>query len=134
MKPIARKDFVKAVREGKADAKTSRQALLNQTESERREKIDSDIDDREPMDRVADELVAFTKAVQDMTQTQAQTLMAVLKTLLEAISEMGQQNKAVQVDISDTRPREWNVEVEKRDRNGMIESVKLVAGREETVQ
>ncbi|MFH1230997.1 MAG: hypothetical protein V1709_05815 [Planctomycetota bacterium] len=70
-----------------------------------------EIDDRDPMDRVADELAKFTEAIKTMSQEQAEALLKALQLLV----------------LATDRPKEWSIEVAKRDRNGMIESVRLIA-------
>lgn len=73
-----------------------------------------EIDDREPMDRVADELVKFTEAVQTMTKSQAEEIAKVLKLVLAAVEKP-------------QAPREWSLKVVRRNSDGMIEGVNLVA-------
>jgi len=121
LKAIKRKDFATAVKDKRTDRKLDRKTVLNLAAG-----TNDEIDDRDPMDRVADELIQFTSAVQSMTQSQAGEVANMLKLLLAAIQKIGQQQE-VKVNIADTRPKAWDVKVNGRNEKGRIESVRLVA-------
>lgn len=100
------------------------------------------VDDREPMERVADELVNFTETVREMSKFQSDEIINILKTVVSAVEKISNQKidikqdpvkivqEAMKLDLNDSRPKEWNMEVTKRDSNGMISSVKLIAGED----
>lgn len=75
-----------------------------------------EVDDREPMDRVADELIKFTATVQALSKSQAEEITKVLKLVLAAVEKP-----------QATPPREWKLTVVRRNSDGMIEGVRLVA-------
>jgi hypothetical protein len=130
MKPIDRKALLKAAQEGRTDVKEVRKSMLSPVAQQKHE-----IDERDPMDRVADELSRFTEAVYTMGQGQAQELTKILQLVLTAVDRIGQRNtqmhesgqQPIRVNLADTRPTEWGVEIVSRDREGKIEKVKLKA-------
>lgn len=95
--------------------------------------VDVDIDDRDPMDRVADELVHFAATMQTLSCEQAKEITALLKLMIETIEKIGQARPApVNVQVADAKPREWNIAVTRRDKDGLIEGIKLTAAGKPT--
>ena len=137
MKPIERKKLIEAAKSGNADKKLVAQVMMGTVPAE---KPAAQIDDREPMDRVADELARFTDAVQELTRAQATAMAGALKQMLAAVEAIAtNKDKAlqpmkldpVQIDIADSRPRAWEVTVTGRDRAGHIETVQVSAKHRE---
>lgn len=126
MRPIDRKTLIDSAKSGRADINAVMKALGKPAEAV------CDIDDRDPMDRVADELVRFTAAIQEMNQTQAAEAASVLRQILMAIKAM-KEHSAVAPAITmppPERPTEWKCEVTARDKNGHIAAIKLKAEKE----
>lgn len=73
------------------------------------------------MDKVADELSAFTKSIKQINSSQAQDMIKVLSIMVKALEKIGQEKP------EEKRPTEWNLEVVSRDENGYIEKAKMVA-------
>jgi len=117
MKPISHKDLFSKAQKGQA----SFEALLPKD----REEIE--LDDRDPMERVADELAKFSEAVTRLSQTQAQEVTAVLGLILNVLKTIAQpkQEKPIKIDLSDTRPTAWDVQVTQRDLRGKIQQIKI---------
>lgn len=99
-----------------------------------REDDDDDIDEREPMDRVADELISFTKAMREMNDAQAKDVTKILKLLLTAIEKISvhkeEKKDALKVDITDSRAKEWTMSVVRRSAGGLIEDVRISAKKD----
>ena len=121
MKPIDRKALLMEARAGNTDLKEARKALLRPVNEK-----NITIDDRDPMDRVADELSRFTMAVQEMGQSQDKDMASVLNIIRSAVDKIGELKVKMPVQ-EDTGPREWVIEIVSRDREGKIEKVKLTA-------
>lgn len=80
------------------------------------------LDGRTGMDRIADELVSFTKSAQTINAEQSQNLIKILTAMIRVLEKIGQEKPVVV-----SKPTEWNMEVTSRDSNGFIEGVKLVS-------
>ena len=139
MKPIDSKKLLEAAKNGNVDPKSVMRAaytksILGAIQRNVGTKPDFEIDDREPMDRVADELARFTDAVRELNQAQAATLAEALSMLMTAVQSVAKASGnavPVQVDIADSRPRAWEVTVTGRDRAGHIETVQVSAKHRE---
>lgn len=137
MKPIDSKKLLEAAKNGNVDPKSVMRAaytksILGAIQRNVGTKPDFELDDREPMDRVADELSKFTAAVRELGQAQAATLAEALAMLVAAVQSVATSSTApVQVDIADSRPRAWEVTVTGRDRAGHIETVQVSAKNRE---
>jgi hypothetical protein len=79
-----------------------------------------EVDDRDAMERVGDELVRLIETMQIMSKTQADNVASILKVISDSIS------KPKEI-IPDTRIKEWDIKVTSRDKNGMIDAAKLTA-------
>lgn len=80
------------------------------------------LDDRNGMERVADELINFTKSAQNINTEQSQSLIKILTALIKVLENIGKDKPIVM-----NRPTEWNLKITNRDSKGYIEGVKLVA-------
>ena len=116
MKNIDRTELRKAVKEGRANSKDVFPVISKEP---------TQIDDREPLDRMADELVRFTEVIQGMNQTQATEIAKVLQTILSVVERIAK--------IDSVKPTEWLVKVTARDNMGLIKDVKLVANDNKTL-
>jgi len=93
-----------------------------------------DMDEREPMERMADEMENFSKSILEMNMSQLEALQKVMRTILTLTEKMCKvEPEPVNVQIVDTRPLAWNIDVEKRDGHGRIEKISLTANKE-TIQ
>lgn len=121
MKNLDKEAIKKAADEGRIDKK----AVFSL------EKKKPALDDREPMDRMADELKRFTAAVQGMTQIQAKEMASLLQTILGVVERIASVERMAlterKVEVPERRPLAWSVKVIGRDSAGMIEDVQLTA-------
>lgn len=139
MKPIDSKKLLEAAKNGNVDPKSVMRAaytksILGAIQRNVGTKQEVELDDREPMDRVADELSKFTAAVRELGQSQAATLAEALAMLVAAVQSVAATTATqapVQVDIADSRPKAWTVTVTGRDRAGHIETVQVAAKNRE---
>lgn len=89
-----------------------------------------EIDDREPMDRLADELGRFVQAMQKMNarqMAQAQEILATLRQQTERAERGAAPPVPVMVDLSAGRPSRYRVTVTGRDKSGHIATVDIEA-------
>jgi hypothetical protein len=142
MKAIDSKNLIKAMKDGKTEKKQ-----ISMTK-----KPPLNVDDREPMERVADELINFAEVIQSMNKSQldeinkiveviqtmnrsqADEVTKLLKLVLAAIEKIGQIKQPLplvkeseKLTSINTRPREWEL-IPIRDSNGLINKIKVVAG------
>jgi len=91
-----------------------------------------DLDEREPMERMADEMEKFSNAIGDMNKKQLEAIANLMKTVLSLVETMGRKTdpEPVVVNVQDSRPMAWQVDVEKRDSHGRIEKISLTANKE----
>ena len=80
--------------------------------------------------RMSKELARFTKATEDMNQSQAKDVVRVLQLVLTAVDSMGKEPVVpvmapVKVDIKDTRPVPTGIRVTKRDKAHLIDEVEF---------
>jgi len=92
---------------------------------------DYDLDEREPMERMADEMEKFSSAIGDMNKKQLEAIANMMKTMISLVETMGKQKdpEPVVVNVQDSRPLAWSVDVSKRDGQGRIEKIRLTANK-----
>jgi Mg2+ and Co2+ transporter CorA len=93
---------------------------------------DYDLDEREPMERMADEMEKFSSAIGDMNKKQLEAIANMMKTMISLVETMGKQKdpEPVVVTVQDNRPLAWVVDVSQRDGQGRIEKINLTANKE----
>ncbi len=117
MKPINEKELFKQVKSGNI----SRDVFLKSTK--KAEPVV--LDDRESIERVADELEQFSKAILTMNQQQAQAISQTLKVIMTAVDSIS--SMKVAVSNTSTVVKKWGVEEIERDKNGLIKQFKVIA-------
>ena len=119
MKPIGRKELIEKVRAGEVD----RKALRHLRQSA--EPDDFDLDEREPIERVADELETFSKSLLNMSTQQAEAMSKMLNIVMLAVNNISD----IKVNIPETKTQEqinqWDIKVVKRSAKGLIEQITL---------
>jgi hypothetical protein len=121
MKPIDKQALFKAAREGKADIKQVRE-LVSQLADE---PPPDGPEDKDPAERIADELSRFTESIMAMNKVQAQALATVLHSVLLAVEKIAALKievpsaKAPVIDFPE-RPTAWQVNAT-RDHRGLIQ-------------
>jgi len=127
MRSVNRKDLMTAAKTGNANMDSVQKALFAN------DAPDLDIDDQDPMDRVADELAKFSEAVRialgaSRTNEVAEALQVVRKAM-EKISEPKDAPAPVEVniDVADTRPKAWDITVTQYDDAGRISRMRVTA-------
>jgi hypothetical protein len=138
MKAIDSKNLIKAMKDGKTEKKQ-----ISMTK-----KSPLNIDDREPIERVADEMTNIAESIhtmnqsrsneitkiveviQTMSRSQADEVTKLLKLVLVAIEKVGMEKQKTPVTQSpekeDVKPKKWKLTIAERDTNGMIKSINLV--------
>ena len=116
MKTIGRKELMTKIRAGEVD----KEYLKRPPEEEV-----SELDEREPIERVADEMETFSKSLINMSTQQAENMSRMLGMVLQAVNKMA----SIKVDIP-TQPEQkqidnWVIKVVKRDTKGLIEQITL---------
>ena len=119
MKTIGRKELISKIRAGEADNKSLR----------RPEEEDFDLDEREPIERVADEMETFSKSLLNMSRQQAESMSKMLGMMIQAVNKMA----AIKVDIPAMPEQQkqidsWSIKVVKRSDKGLIEQISLQGG------
>jgi len=128
MKLLDIKEARSAASKGLADHKEISRAMISPKQE------DYDLDEREPMERMADEMEKFSKAIGDMNKKQLDAISQMMKTVLSIVEKKGAEvEQPVTVTIQDTRPMQWSIDVAKRDSDGRIEKINLTA-KKETLQ
>jgi len=92
---------------------------------------DYDLDDRESTERMADEMEKFSSAIYDMNKKQLEAIANMMKTMISLVETMGKQKdpEPVVVNVQDSRPLAWVVDVSRRDGQGRIEKISLTANK-----
>lgn len=85
-----------------------------------------DLDEREPMEVVADRLMEFAESMRQLSQNQSQEVTKVLKLILGVLESIGKPEPIkVDVDVTEKRLTAWDVQVVKRDKTGKIKQIKI---------
>jgi len=119
MKAINNKELLKKVKHGDVKRDVFARSL--------KKPIPHTFDEREPIERVADELEQFSAAVLTMNKQQAEALTQVLKTVMSAIENMS--NMKVELPDASESIKQWSIQGIKRDENGLIQNMKVVADK-----
>ena len=87
---------------------------------------DFDLDEREPIERVADEMETFSKSLLDMSTQQAESMSKMLSMMIQAVNKMA----SIKVDMP-AQPEQqkqidkWDIKVISRSNAGLIEKITL---------
>jgi hypothetical protein len=86
-----------------------------------------ELDEREPMEMVADKLVEFAESVRQLSISQTKEVTKTLGLILSVLESIGKP-EPVNVNLSESRPTAWDIQVTERDKTGKIKKLKLTAG------